>query len=265
MARRTVPLLLALLLGATSIAHAQSPVQFSCLDDFAGLIDGNVVQPEPSNVKLDTNCTIRNYPGGMSTNFSFDNNDLTPYLIIFDNVVHTGQMSCNAVAGHKIWFANSSTTGVHPSCQNAFIPVEKIDKRNPDPYASIGVPFTYRLTIPVLFDPLTGAVIDHDGSVNDLHGIIVTDDLNATGAALTYVSHTVRWEDDGTDVPHSFSNQGGLLTFSGFPIVPADRQVIIDLTVVLDDVPANAPGTQFVNTAKWERSEEHTSELQSPI
>jgi uncharacterized repeat protein (TIGR01451 family) len=252
MARRTILLLLALWLGHASIAHAQSPVQFSCRDDFAGLIDGNVVQPAPSNVKLDTNCTIRNYPGGMSTNFSFDNNDLTPYLIIFDNVAHTGQMSCNAVAGHKIWFTNGSFTSVHPSCQNAFIPVEKIDKKNPSPFASIGVPFTYRLTIPVLFDPLTGTVIDHEGSVNDLHGIIVTDDLNATGAALTYVSHTVRWEDDGTDVPHSFSNVGGVLTFSGFPIVPAGRQFIIELTVVLDDVPANSPGTQFVNTAKWE-------------
>ena len=98
MVRRIILLLLALWLGQASIAHAQSPVQFSCRDDFAGLIDGNVVQPAPSNVKLDTNCTIRNYPGGMSTNFSFDNNDLTPYLIIFDNVAHTGQMSCNAVA-----------------------------------------------------------------------------------------------------------------------------------------------------------------------
>ena len=252
MVRRIILLLLALWLGQASIAHAQSPVQFSCRDDFAGLIDGNVVQPEPSNVKLDTNCTIRNYPGGMSTNFSFDNNDLTPYLIIFDNVAHTGQMSCNAVAGHKIWFTNGSFTSVHPSCQNAFIPVEKIDKKNPSPFASIGVPFTYRLTIPVLFDPLTGVVIDHEGSVNDLHGIIVTDDLNATGAALTYVSHTVRWEDDGTDLPHSFSNVGGVLTFSGFPIVPAGRQFVIEITVVLDDVPANAPGTQFVNTAKWE-------------
>ena len=252
MARRTILFLLALWLGQGSIAHAQSPVQFSCRDDFAGLIDGNVVQPAPSNVKLDTNCTIRNYPGGMSTNFSFDNNDLTPYLIIFDNVAHTGQMSCNAVAGHKIWFTNGSFTSVHPSCQNAFIPVEKIDKKNPSPYASIGVPFTYRMTIPVLFDPLTGTVIDHEGSVNDLHSIIVTDDLNAAGAALTYVSHTVRWDDDGTDVPHSFSNIGGLLTFSGFPIVPAGRQMVIELTVVLDDVPANAPGTQFVNTAKWE-------------
>ena len=101
MARRTVLLLLALWLGAASVAHAQSPVQASCRDDFAGLIDGNVTQPEPSNVKIDTNCTIRNYPGGMSTNFSFDNNDPTPYLVIFDNVVHTGQMSCNDPGGHK--------------------------------------------------------------------------------------------------------------------------------------------------------------------
>jgi large repetitive protein len=252
MARRSILLLLALWLSQVSIAYAQSPVQFSCLDDFAGVIDGNVTQPAPSNVKIDTNCTIRNYPGGMSTNFSFDNNDPTPFLVIFDNVVHTGQMSCNDPGGHKIWFVNSSSSGIQPQCRDLFIPVEKIDKKSPGQFASIGVPFTYRLTIPVLFDPLGEIVVDDAGSPNDLHGIIITDDLNATGAALTYVSHTVRWEDDGTDVPHSFSNVGGLLTFSGLPIVPAGRQFIIELTVVLNDVPANAPGTQFVNTAKWE-------------
>ncbi len=248
----TLLLLLALWLAAPPVAHAQSPVQASCRDDFAGLIDGNVTQPEPSNVKIDTNCTIRNYPGGMSTNFSFDNNDPTPYLVIFDNVIHTGQMSCNDPGGHKIWFVNSSASGIQPQCRDLFIPVEKIDKKSPGQFAAIGVPFTYRLTIPVLFDPLGEIVVDDSGSPNDLHGIIVTDDLNATGAALTYVSHTARWEDDGTDVPHSFANVGGLLTFSGFPIVPAGRQMFVDITVVLEDVPANAPGTQFVNTAKWE-------------
>src|SRR5215510_5214733 len=87
-----VLLLFALMMAVARPVLAQSPVQFSCRDDFNGLIDGNFVQPAPSNVKLDTNCTIRNYPGGMSTNFSFDNNDPTPYLIIFDNVLHTGQM-----------------------------------------------------------------------------------------------------------------------------------------------------------------------------
>jgi uncharacterized repeat protein (TIGR01451 family)/fimbrial isopeptide formation D2 family protein len=249
-------LLFALLMGAVSPAHAQSQVQYSCLDDFDGLIDGDVVQPAPANVKLDTNCTIRNYPDGMSTNFSFDNNDPTPYLIIFDNVVHTGQMSCNAVADHKLWFTNGSSTGIHQNCQNLLIPVEKIDKANPagQTTASIGVPFTYTLTIPVLFDPATGTVIKSDGSVNDLHGIIVTDDLNATGVDLTYVSHVVHWEDGTPLTNYTFSNVGALLTFDfdDLFVVPHDQQFVIEITVVLEDTPVNASGTQFVNTAKWE-------------
>jgi hypothetical protein len=114
------------------------------------VIDGNLY-PFPDNIKLDTNCTIRNYPEGMSTNFSFDNNDPTPYLIIFDNVLHTGQMACNSVAGHTIWFVNGSSTSIQEGCQNLLIPVEKIDKQSPAPFAAIGVPFTYTLTIPVLY------------------------------------------------------------------------------------------------------------------
>ena len=54
---------------------------------------------------------------------------------------------------------------------------------------------------------------------------------------------------------HTFSNVGGLLTFDNDDPgldVPADAQFIIELTVVLDDTPANTPGTQFVNTAKWD-------------
>src|SRR6185503_19866396 len=78
------------------------------------------------------------------------------------------------------------------------------------------------------------------------------DDLNATGVDLTYVSHTVTWLDDGTPVPHTFSNVGGSLTFDNIPIVDAGRQIVIALTVVLEDTPVNAPGTQFVNTAKWD-------------
>ena len=51
---------------------------------------------------------------------------------------------------------------------------------------------------------------------------------------------------------HTFSNIGGNLTFDNFPIIPAGRQIILEITVVLDDTPANAPGTQFINTAKWD-------------
>src|SRR5262249_14275136 len=159
----------------------------------------------------------------------------TSWLVIFDNVTFTGNMSCNKSQGNVIWFTNSSTNTLKPDCQNLFIPVEKIDKQNPagQTTATIGVPSTYRLTIPVWFDQLTVTVANTSGSANDLHSIRVTDDLNATGANLTYVSHDIRWT-DGTPVPHTFSNVGGVLTFDNFPIVPAGRQFVIALTVVLN-------------------------------
>ena len=230
-----------------------------CVADLGGLLDGNVTPVPPSQIQIDGNCTIRNYPASnpLTTNFSFltqpgQTNDR--WLIVFDNVYHTGSMACNAVAGHKIWFTNSSASDIKQNCQNLLIPVEKINKQNPagQTTAAIGVPFTYRLTIPILFDPATGNIIDFAGSPNDLHGIVITDDLNATGADLTYVSHTARYASSGAPVPHTFSNVGGVLTFSNVPIIPAETQIIIDITVVLDDVPANAIGTQFFNTAKWE-------------
>ena len=39
----------------------------------------------------------------------------------------------------------------------------------------------------------------------------------------------------GAPVPHTFSNVGGVLTFGINPIIPADTQIAIDITVVLDD------------------------------
>lgn len=244
-------LLFALLMGAASPALA-------CLA-YGGLIDGNVDPVPPSQVQIDANCTIRNFPASnpLTTNFSFltqpGQNDQR-WLIVFDNVVHTGNMACDAVHLHKIWFTNGSSTSIQDGCQNYLIPVEKINKQNPagQTTAAVGVPFTYRLTIPVLFDPATGTVINSSGSLDDLHTINITDDLNATGAALTVVgAPSVTWLSSGAPVPHTYSNVGGVLTFSIVPIVPAGQQIAIDITVVLDDTPANAPGTQFINTARW--------------
>src|SRR2546425_8915398 len=243
----------ALLLLSAVPARAQSVG--GCVANFGGVIDGFVNPVPPSQINIDGNCTIRNFPASnpLTSNISFTGTG-RGWLVIFDNVVFTGNISCDKSHGNFIWFVNGSTTTVRLTCQNLFIPVEKIDKQNPPgpPVATIGVPFTYRLTIPVLFDPLTGTVINYQGSVNDLHSITVWDDLNATGASLSYVSHTATWLDDGTPVPHTFSNVGGFLTFDNIPIVDAGRQFVIALTVVLNDVPANVPGTQFINTAKWQ-------------
>lgn len=244
---------LVLLCGAAMGARAEN-----CSDYPGGVLDGYAGTPAPSQLNIDQNCIVRNYPASnpMSTNFSFftrPGQTNQRWLVIFDNVVHTGQMACDAVHQHRIWFVNGSSTAIKDGCQNYLIPVEKIDKKVPDgrTTATIGVPFTYQLTMPVLFAPATNVVIDYTGSRDDLHSVTLTDDLNATGAVLTYVSHVAYWQDTQEPVAHTFSNDGGLLTFSGFPVIPAGRQIIIELTVVLEDTPANAIGTQFINTAKW--------------
>src|SRR5688572_27248338 len=249
-------LLFAFALSLLTAAPAQAE---DCVADLGGVLDGAITPVPPSQIQIDGNCTIRNFTAAnpLTTNFSFltqPGQTNERWLIIFDNVVHTGQMACNAVAGHKIWFTNGSSSTIQEGCQNLLIPVEKIHKQNPagQTTAAIGVPFTYRLTIPILFDPATGNTINFAGSPNDLHGVVIRDDLNATGADLTYVSHVAYWKNTGAPVPHSFANSAGLLTFSNLPIIPAGQQIIIDVTVVLDNTTANAPGTQFFNTAKWE-------------
>ena len=146
---------LALLLLTAVPAHAG----IDCVADFAGVIDGYVNPVPPAQVDIDGNCTFRNFPASnpLTTNISFftnPGNNNQRWLVIFDNVDFIGNMSCDAVQGNHIWFVNGSFTNLQPNCQNLFIPVEKIDKQNPvgQTTAAIGVPFTYKLTIPVLFD-----------------------------------------------------------------------------------------------------------------
>jgi uncharacterized repeat protein (TIGR01451 family) len=257
---RSVWLGLVLLVAAVATPDAALAQSADCSDaPYFGVFDGNVHPNPPSQITIDGSCTFRNFPfpeNPLTSNISFYAPGGGSWLIIFDNVFHTGNMSCNSndVHQHKIWFTNSSGSKIHDNCRDLFIPVEKINKQNPSPTATIGVPFTYSLTIPILYDPNSGIVVDFQGSPNDLHHIVVWDDLNATGADLTYLGHTAYWRDSGDPVPHAFSNENGLLTFdfSEVNIVPAETQIIVELTVVLEDTPANTPGTQFVNTAKWE-------------
>src|SRR5881296_711029 len=239
------------LLSATP-ARAQSD---GCVSTYGGVIDGKVSPVPPAHIQFDGNCIIRNFPASnpFTSNSSFYGNNPTSWLVIFDNVVFTGNMSCDKSQGNMIWFTNGSTSGLKPNCQNIFVPTEKINKQNPSGQttATIGVPFTYKMTIPVMFDPLSGTVINSNGSPNDLHDITVTDDLNATGADLTYVSQRAYWL-NGTPIPNTFSNVGGVLTFGNFPVVSAGQQFVIEVTVVLNDTPGNVPGKQFINTAKWQ-------------
>jgi len=240
--------LFALLLGVSGGVQA---VQVACSDaPYNGLIDGNVYPVPPANIKIDVSCTIQNFPASnpLGSNFSFDN--AVPLLAIFDNVIHTGQMSCNTGAGHKIWFTNGSVTDIPASCQNFVIPAETIDKQPPagQTSAGIGDPFTYTLTLPSMQFP-AGAP-----SPNELTDVVIWDDLNATGADIGLVGLPVVSLGGAPltqGVDYTFSNVAGLLTFN-IPTILIGDQIVIEITAVLNDTGANVIGSTFTNTAKWQ-------------
>src|SRR5712664_3290 len=242
-----------LLLLSAVPARAQSVG--GCVANFGGVIDGFVNPVPPSQINIDGNCTIRNFPASnpLTSNISFTGTG-RGWLVIFDNVAFIGNMSCDKVHGNFIWFVNGSFTTLKPSCQNLFVPVDKIDKKNPPgpPFVSIGVPFTYTLTFPQLVSATTGAVVNPNGSNVEVDQVTVTDNLNATGVSLSYVNSSAVWKGSGAPVPFAATNASGLLTFSGFPPIPAGQQIVVSVTVVLNNaVPPNSPGTQFSNTANW--------------
>jgi uncharacterized repeat protein (TIGR01451 family) len=244
---------LALLLLTAVPAGAQSVG--GCVANFGGVIDGFVNPVPPSQINIDGNCTIRNFPASnpLTSNISFTGTG-RGWLVIFDNVDFIGNMSCDKVHENFIWFVNGSTTTLRPDCQNLFVPVDKIDKENPPgpPFVSIGVPFTYTLKFPQLVNAITGGVINPNGSNAEVDQVTITDNLNATGVSLSYVNSSAAWKGSGAPVGFTVTNASGLLTFSGFPSIPAGQQIVLSLTVALNNaVPPNSPGRQFSNTANW--------------
>jgi uncharacterized repeat protein (TIGR01451 family)/fimbrial isopeptide formation D2 family protein len=252
-------ILFALLLGTASPALA---VEKFCSDPpYFGVIDGNR-HPDPVQITIDRDCTFQNFPQSnpLTSTINFQTNDPTIYLIIFNNVYYTGNMAC-ANIDHRIWFSNSSYYGSNNACQDLFIPVETIDKKNPagQTTAVVGVPFTYTLTLPTM--NLGGGP-----SPNNLHSVAFWDDLAATGVDLTFLGINAYYKGSGvpvTLVPQNDpSAPGGAwtpknLSYQIFPprsqqFIPAGEQIVIEITVVLDDTQANEPGKTFVNTAKWQ-------------
>src|SRR6266850_2348536 len=184
-----------LLLLSAVPARAQSVG--GCVANFGGVIDGFVNPVPPSQINIDGNCTIRNFPASnpLTSNISFTGTG-RGWLVIFDNVDFTGNLSCDKSHGNFIWFVNGSNVEV---------------------------------------DQVT-----------------VTDNLNATGVSLSYVNSSAVWKGSGAPVPFAATNASGLLTFSGFPPIPAGQQIVVSVTVVLNNaVPPNSPGTQLSNTANW--------------
>ncbi len=245
-ARLGFPLLLlfALLLGVATSAQAEEKF----CSQYGGLVDGNVLGTSPVQVTIDTTCTFQNWPmsNPLTATINFQTNDPTIYLIVFDNVWYTGNMAC-ANIDHKLWVVNSEEGAFSGACQDIMVPAETLTKQAPATTATIGLPFTYKLTLPSMQYPV-GAP-----SPNDLGSIEVKDDLTATGAALTLVGLNAYYKNNGTPVPINNLGDNKHLHFT-LPNLAAGQQIVVEVTVVLDDTPTNQPGMQFINTAKWQFS-----------
>jgi uncharacterized repeat protein (TIGR01451 family)/fimbrial isopeptide formation D2 family protein len=247
------PLLFLLALSLSAVSPARAAEKFCSDAPYFGLIDGDV-HPVPNQITIDTDCTFQNFPESnpLTATVNFQTNDPSIYLIIFNNVTFTGHMACASV-DHRIWFSNGSDYGSSNSCQDLFIPVESIDKQSPAATAAVGVPFTYTLTLPSMTD--VGGP-----SLNDLHTVTLWDDLTATGADLTYVSLNAYFE--GSKAPVTLVPEddpgapGGVwtprnLSYKPIPLIPKGEQIVVEVTVVLDDTATNVTGKSFTNTAQW--------------
>ncbi len=268
-----------LLLGSAYPAHAGTDFcsSYPLVGGFH-VIDGNDPALNtltlPSSIGIDSNCYFKNFPisgkwpQGLTSTLNFKSDG---FLAIFENVYYSGNMACSTTTT-KIWFVNNAQYDPNNSCQSLFIPVETIGKQTPGPTASVGVPFTYTLTVPVMYDPATGQYY-FQPSVNTLSNATIYDDLTATGASMTYVGNTAFLVNGATRTPIGPLTLGATpttLSTLGIPAsdsskhivfssdfntaltnIAAGTQVEIQMSVVLDNVPANAAGTQFINTAKW--------------
>ena len=250
---------LALVLGAASPAQAGTDMcSFYKKNptDTVSIVDGNdpfVRANLPgSSFGIDMNCEFVNFPissawpNGLTPTLNFYTPDKSSiYLVVFDNVWYSGNMAC-ANIDHKLWVVNSEEGAFSGACQDIMVPAETIAKKSPAATATIGLPFTYTLTLPSMnFRP-------GDASSHDLGAITVVDDLAATGADLTLVSLNAHYKGTTTAVPIThFSDSTNKYLHFTLPDIAAGTQVVVEVTAVLNDTPVNVPGMQFVNTARW--------------
>ena len=275
----------ALLLG---MAGATQAATVMC-SQFGGVIDGydtsaRTLIDSASTIGIDRNCTIKNFPapnGLPITNINFNFPQQQSYYIVFDNVYYGGNMSCNDPTQSDFWiyWAPGGYNNISSKCQDFMVPVDGLIKNNPagQTTASIGVPFTYTLTMPVMGKlDYSGFVYLDTPDTTELNNIVIADDLTTSGAGLSYITNQAYLVDTATGTKTSLgtlvpgttgtwlaehpgvqSDNTKHLVFSyeknaGLSSIPAGSQLQIDLTVALDnDTSVNAAGTQFTNTADW--------------
>jgi uncharacterized repeat protein (TIGR01451 family) len=119
-------------------------------------------------------------------------------------------------------------------------PPEALTIANTQPTATIGETFRYRITV-----PSTPYVLP-------MHDIRIQDNLGASAANLSFVDVT-KVSGSGNWTPVNTGTDTNLViedTTSGIDI-PLGEQVVLEITVRLDDTPSNVRGLSFVNSATY--------------
>src|SRR5205807_1364281 len=80
---RIAILLFAIAMSLLSAVPARAD---NCVANHGGVIDGFVNPVPPSQIQIDGNCTIRNFPASnpLTSNISFFGNNPNPWLVTFD-------------------------------------------------------------------------------------------------------------------------------------------------------------------------------------
>jgi len=118
---------------------------------------------------------------------------------------------------------------------------DALTKQNPAVLtAAVGEPFTYRITVPTTPEAT---------ALNDVR---ILDDLTASAADLSFVSVTKvsgsqPWTPVNTGTATNLVIEDTAIGID----IPAGEQIVLDITVVLDDTVTNVSGLVFNNTADY--------------
>ncbi len=222
------------------LSGAALPVQASGFDPLTGLaqwdLDGAAdawTIPAGDTLRL---VYTAQADADLGASLTLDNSVLVNLYFSFDN----GDVPTDGDAAEREDYGPTAPLSASLTSPGA----GALEKAITQPEAEIGVPFSYQIRVPAVAENI---------ALSDVH---VLDDLSSSAAVLAFSE--ARYSLDGGTSWAAMSNQGTATALdlvdqaSGDGVdVPASEQMLVELTVYLQDDPANVAGLTFSNTARY--------------